>query len=108
MANSYIAKMDLESQTISKILVPGGAEGVIVSNNKLFIGSTVSKKITVIDLSDNSVSFIEVSGVPQQFVEDDDGNIWVSIVSKFSTPVPSRFGWFRGDQPKNKQGYCNS
>jgi hypothetical protein len=89
MANSYIAKMNLESQTISKIPVPGGAEGVIVANNKLYIGSTVTKIITVINLSDNSLSFIAVSGVPQQFVEDGDGNIWVSIVSKFSTPVPS-------------------
>jgi len=89
MANSYIAKMDLSSKTITKILIPGGTEGVIVVNNKLFIGSTVSKKITVIDLSDNSMSFIAVSGVPQQFVEDGDGNIWVSTVSKFSTPVPT-------------------
>ena len=89
MANSYIAKMDLSAKTISKIPVPGGAEGVIIVNNKLFIGSTVSKKITVIDLSNNNMSFIAVSGVPQQFVADGSGNIWVSTVSKFSTPVPS-------------------
>lgn len=89
MANSYIAKMDLHSRTVTKIPVPGGAEGVIIANNKLYVGSTVSKKITVIDLSNNNRSFIAVSGVPQQFVADDRGNIWVSTVSKFSTPVPS-------------------
>ncbi len=89
MANSYIAKMDLTSKTITKIALPGGPEGVIIMNNKLFVGSTVSKKITVIDLSNNNMSFIAVSGVPQQFVEDGDGNIWVSTVSKYSTPVPS-------------------
>jgi len=70
MANSYIATMDLTSKTITKIAVPGGSEGVIIVNNKLFVGSTVSKKITVIDLSNNNMSFISVSGVPQQFVED--------------------------------------
>ena len=89
MANSYIAKMDLTSKTISKIAVPGGPEGVIIVNNKLFVGSTVSKMITVIDLSNDNMSFIAVSGVPQQFVADSDGNIWVSTVSKYSTPVPS-------------------
>jgi len=89
MANSYIAKMDLTSKTITKIALPGGPEGVIIVNNKLFVGSTVSKKITVIDLSNNNMSFIALSGVPQQFVEDGDGNIWVSTVSKYSTPVPS-------------------
>ena len=89
MANSYIATMDLTSKTITKIAVPGGAEGMIIVNNKLFVGSTVFKKITVIDLSNNNMSFIAVSGVPQQFVEDGSGNIWVSTVSKYSTPVPS-------------------
>ena len=103
MANSYIAKMDLSTKTVSKVLVPGGAEGVIVSNNKLFIGSTVSKKITVIDLSDNSMSFIAVSGVPQQFVEDGDGNIWVSTVSKFSTPVPSNLVGLEVINPKTNK-----
>ena len=81
--------MDLTSKTISKIAVPGGPEGVIIVNNKLFVGSTVSKMITVIDLSNDNMSFIAVSGVPQQFVADGDGNIWVSTVSKYSIPVPS-------------------
>ncbi len=103
MANSYIAKMDLSAKTITKIAVEGGAEGVIIVNNKLFVGSTVLKKITVIDLLTNNRSFIAVSGVPQQFVADGDGNIWVSTVSKFSTPVPSDMIGFEVINPKTNK-----
>ncbi len=89
MANSYIAKMDLSSNTITKIALPGGPEGVIVSDNKLFVALSNVNKVAVINLATEVISYIEVSAVPQQFVADDSGNIWVSTVSKYSTPFPS-------------------
>ena len=88
MANSYIAKLDLASKTVTKIMLPGGPEGVIVLDDKLYVGLSVTNKVAVIDLATQGISYIEVSAVPQQFVTDGDGNIWVSMVSKFSTPFP--------------------
>ncbi len=88
LANSYIAKMDLTSKTVTKIALSGGPEGVIISNNKLFVALSVINKVAVVDLATEEISYIEVSAVPQQFVADDNGNVWVSLVSKYSTPFP--------------------
>ena len=88
MANSYIATMDLTSKIITKIALPAGPEGVIISNNKLYVALSVTNKVAVIDLATQNISYIDVSAVPQQFVEDSNGNIWVSMVSKYSTPFP--------------------
>jgi hypothetical protein len=89
MAHSYIAKMDLTSKAITKIALPGGPEGVIISNNKLYVALSTVNKVAVISLSTNNISYIDISAVPQQFVEDVNGKIWVSMVSKYSTPFPT-------------------
>lgn len=89
IANSYIAKIDLTSKTVTKIALPGGPEGVIIVNDKLYTGLSTSNKVAVVDLATDAISYIEVSAVPQQFVEDVDGKIWVSLVSKYSTPFPA-------------------
>ena len=89
MANSYIAKIDLSTKEVTKITLPGGPEGVIVVNNKLYTGLCTTNKVAVIDLTSDVISYVEVSAVPQQFVLDVDGNIWVSLVSKYSTPFPT-------------------
>lgn len=89
IANSYIAKIDLTTKSVSKIALPGGPEGVIIVNNKLYTGLCTTNKVAVIDLSTDAISYITVSAVPQQFVQDVDSNIWVSLVSKYSTPFPA-------------------
>ncbi|MFK5968937.1 MAG: DUF5074 domain-containing protein [Candidatus Marithrix sp.] len=89
MATSYIAKIDLITKSVSKIALPGGAEGLIIVNNKLYVGLSITNKVAVIDLASEAISYITVSAVPQQFVQDGDGNIWVSLVSKYSTYFPS-------------------
>ena len=102
MANSYIAKMDLESNTITKLDLPGGPEGVIVSDNKLYVASSINNEVTVINLTNFEITkTITVSAVPQQFVIDDSGNIWVSMVSKYSTPFPGNKLGFAIINPKN-------
>ncbi len=88
IANSYIAKMDLTTRSITKIPLPRAPEGVIIKDNKLYAALSTTNKVAVIDLSSEAISYIEVSAVPQQFVEDGNGNIWVSLVSKYSTPFP--------------------
>lgn len=86
MENSYIAKVDLITKEVTKIALPGGPEGVIIVNNRLYTGLSTTNKVAVIDLGTEEISYITVSAVPQQFVQDNEGNIWVSLVSKYSTP----------------------
>lgn len=87
--NSYIAKIDLTSKVVTKISLPGGPEGVVIVNNKLYTGLCTANKVAVMDLSNNVISYIEVSAVPQQFVVDYNGKLWASLVSKYSTPFPA-------------------
>jgi len=89
MANSYIAKIDLTTKDVTRIALPGGPEGVMIVGNKLYAGLTTANKVAVIDLVTEEITYITVSAVPQQFVQDGDGNIWVSLVSKYSTPFPA-------------------
>jgi len=89
IANSYIAKIELESnKLVNKIMLPGGPEGLYIKNNKLYIASTAKNIVTVMDLGSDTTKDINVSAIPQQFVEDGNGNLWVSLVSKYSVPFP--------------------
>lgn len=86
-ANSYIAKIDLTTKKVlKKIALPGAPEGMIIKGGKLYISSSVTNKVTVLDLKTEALKEIEVSAIPQHFVEDANGNIWVSLVSKYSSP----------------------
>ncbi|MCK5135215.1 MAG: hypothetical protein KAR19_05460 [Bacteroidales bacterium] len=87
MANSYIAKIDLSTKTVAKIALPGGPEGVTIIGNKLYAALTTTKKIAVIDLSSNDISYINTLAIPYHFVVDDAGYLWASMVSTYTVPV---------------------
>lgn len=87
--NSYIAKIDLSSKTVTKIPLPGGPEGVIIVNNKLYVGLTTTNKVAVVDLTTEAISYITVSAVPQHFALDYSNKIWVSLTSQYSSPFPA-------------------
>ncbi|NBC84088.1 MAG: hypothetical protein GVY19_12025 [Bacteroidetes bacterium] len=89
-ANSYIARINLSSNEVSKkITLPGGPEGVIIRNNKLFAGSTAKNQISVVNLDNDSISYIDVPALPKHFETDSEGNLWVSLVSEFSVSFDS-------------------
>jgi len=87
MANSYIAKIDLTTNIVTKIALPGGPEGVIIIGNSLYVALTTTKKIAVIDLSNNDISYINTLAVPYHFVVDEAGYLWASMVSTYTVPV---------------------
>ena len=87
MANSYIAKIDLTTNAVTKIALPGGPEGVTIIGNKLYAALTTTKKIAVIDLSSNDISYINTLAIPYHFVVDDAGYLWASMVSTYTVPV---------------------
>ena len=103
MGNSYIAKIELETNKIvGNLDLSGGPEGVIISDNKLYVASSINNEVTVINTTTFEViKTITVSAVPQQFVKDDLGNLWVSVVSKYSTPFPTDKLGFVIINPKN-------
>ena len=89
MANSYIAKMDLATNAITKINVAGGLEGMAIVGNTLYLAQTARNTVVTMDLTTDAIDSIKVPAVPQQFAVGTDGKLYVSLVSKYSTPFPA-------------------
>ncbi|MDX1285042.1 MAG: hypothetical protein R3182_08525, partial [Draconibacterium sp.] len=67
-----------------KISVPGGPEGMAITNNKLYAALNYKDSVAVIDLNSNAVNYIETPAVTSFFVKDKNENLYVSLVSTFS------------------------
>lgn len=82
LANGYIAKIDLENNTLAKkIALPGASEGLVIVDNKLYGAAYSSNKVFVMDLATEKISYITMNAMPQHLVVDANNNIWVSVVS---------------------------
>ncbi|TLX74377.1 hypothetical protein E9993_12880 [Labilibacter sediminis] len=81
----YIAKFNTVTKTVeAKIDMPGGPEGLEIVNDKLYCALNYSKKIAVMDLASNAITYIETPAVSSYFLKDDSNNLYVSLVSTYS------------------------
>lgn len=83
-ANSYIAKIDFTTNSLTKIELPGGPEGLIIVDNKLYATISTNNKIAIMDLKTEEIKFINVPAVPVHFVQDANNNIWISLVNTWT------------------------
>jgi hypothetical protein len=84
---SYIAKVNLTTKSVEKkIALPGGPEGLAIVGNKLYAALNYDKKVAIINLDTEAISYIETPAVCSYFVKDDNGNLYVSLVSTYSDP----------------------
>lgn len=82
---SYITKIDLSTNTVTgKIDLDGGPEGLAIANGKLYAALNYDKKIAVIHLSDENITYIDVPAVSSYFVKDEDNNLYVSFMNSYS------------------------
>jgi len=87
MPDTYIAKYNINTMTVENtIFLPGAPEGVEIANGKLYAALNFRKSVAVMNLDDNSISYIETPAVCSYFVKDDDDNLYVSLVSSYSNP----------------------
>jgi hypothetical protein len=85
MPDSYIAKYNISNNEVEDtISLPGGPEGLAIANGKLYAALNFSYNVAVIDLDDNSVSYIETPAVTSYFIKDDSDNLYVSLVSSYT------------------------
>lgn len=87
MANSYIAIINLDDNSVKKVARAGGLEGVAIIGNKLYVAAYGKKEIAVLDLE--TEKFLEPIAIPalaRQFVVSGT-KLWVSHVSSYSIPV---------------------
>ncbi len=82
---SYIAKINLTTKAVEKkIALPGGPEGVVIANNKLYAALNYKDSVAVINLSNDAISYIATPAVTSYFVKDKSNNLYVSLVSTYS------------------------
>lgn len=84
---SYIAKINVSTNTVEKtIALPGGPEGLAIANDKLYAALNYKDSVAVIDLNTEAISYIITPAVSTYFEQDNQGNLYVSLVSSFSMP----------------------
>ncbi|RIJ47933.1 PKD domain-containing protein [Maribellus luteus] len=77
---SYIAKVDLRSNNVvSKISLHGGPEGLEIVNDKLYAALTFKDSVAILNLTNESVSYIETPARTTNFEKDNEGNLYVTL-----------------------------
>lgn len=93
LEESYVAVMDLSTKEIVDSLSCGsGPEGILAVGNKLFIANSYETSVTVVDLTDNSNTTIDVDAAPQHFALDGSGALWVSLGSAYGAHTAEKVG----------------
>ena len=82
---SYIAKYNIVTRGVeTKIMVPGGPEGLEIANGKLYAALNYKDSVAVINLSNEQVSYIVTPAVTSYFVKDNSDNLYVTLISTWS------------------------
>lgn len=81
--NSYIAKIELATNSLTKIPMSFGPEGLIIVDNKLYAALSTTNQIAVMDLNTEEIEYIVVPAIPVHFVQDNNNNLCVSLVNSF-------------------------
>ena len=85
MPDTYIAKFNIVTNTVEKtISLPGGPEGLEIANGKLYAALNYENKVAVINLEDESVSYITTPAVSSYFVKDKNDNLYFTLLSTYS------------------------
>lgn len=83
---SYILKYNMVTGTSEKISLAGGPEDIVIANGKLYAALNYAKKIAVMNLSTKAITYIETGAVSNSMVKDANGNVYVALISSYSSP----------------------
>jgi len=87
MPDSYIAKYKIGANTVERTFdLPGGPEGMAVSNGKLYIALNYKDSIAVFDLKNETFTYIQTPAVTSYFQPDKTGNLYVTLVNTYNNP----------------------
>lgn len=87
MPNTYILKYNMLTGTSEKISLAGGPEGIVVANGKLYAALNYVNKIAVMNLSTKAITYIETGAVSSSMVKDANNNVYVALISSYSSPT---------------------
>lgn len=102
MADSYVAEIDLSTKkVVRKILVAGGCEDLLVAGDNLYVCLGYTNKLAVVNLTNESINYVQLPAAPQHIRQDAQGNLWISVVNTYSTPAPADSLGVVAINPKN-------
>ena len=85
LPDSYIVKYNVLTGNVEEtISMPGGPEGVQISNGKLYAALNYKQAVAVMDLSTEAISYIETPAVASSLIKDDNDNLYVALISSYS------------------------
>jgi len=85
MPDSYVAKYNIITRKVeTKIMIPGGPEGLEIANGKLYAALNYKNSIVVVDLNSEEISEIATPAVSSYFLKDDDDNLYFTQLSTYS------------------------
>lgn len=90
-STSYIAKIDTaQNKVVNKISCPGGTEGLAIANGKLYIALGYDKKIGIMDLNSEVITFIDKQpAISSYFIKDDKNNLYLTQADSYSDKADS-------------------
>ncbi|VAW14031.1 hypothetical protein MNBD_BACTEROID01-2774 [hydrothermal vent metagenome] len=87
MPGTYIAKYNIQTRTVEKkYSLPGGPEGLEFANGNLYVALNFKDSVAVIDVTNETVAYIETPAVTSYFIKDGQDNLYVSLLSTYSNP----------------------
>ncbi len=82
---SYLLKYNTVTAAVEdSIPFPGGAEGLQISNGKLYAAMNYMKAIAVMDLSTEAINYIDAPAVSTSLIKNDDGDLYVALISSYT------------------------
>lgn len=84
MPNTYLLKYNMVTGTSETIDLPGGPEGLVVANGKLYAAMGYSHQIAVMDLNTEEFTYIATEAVSSSILKDDNDNVYVALLSSYS------------------------
>ena len=90
---SYIAKIDLKTNTVEKkIALPGGSESLQIANGKLYAALGYKHAVAVVDLSTEEINYISTTDNCSYLIKDKSENLYVALVD-YSTNNKTGLGY---------------
>lgn len=88
MPDTYIAKYNIVTNSVEQTIpMPGGPEGLAISNGKLYVALNYVNQVGVVELIDETVSFITTPAASSYFLKDKDGNLYFTMLSTYADPA---------------------
>lgn len=85
MPDTYISKFNITTNEVEQTFpIPGGPEGMVVANDKLYVALNYKDSIAVLNLSTNVTTYIATPAVSSYLLKDNNNNLYATQISTWT------------------------